>query len=76
VLVDLRAAHPEFYVTPEWWIRDYIYVRHRDYLARNGGVCPGRNPASTYRAISIARVAQWKNSWQTLGILASPQDDR
>lgn len=71
VLVDLRAAHPEFYVMPEWWIRDDIYVSHRDYLARNGGVRPGKNPASTHHAISIARVAQWKDSWQTLDILAA-----
>ncbi len=75
VLVDLRAANPEFYVMPEWWIRDVIYVSHRDYLARNGGVRPGKNPESTHHAIPIARVAQWKGSWSTLDILNSPFGD-
>lgn len=72
ILVDLRAAYPEFYVMPEWWIRDDIYVVHRDYLARHGGVRAGKNPDSTHHSIAPQRVEQWKASWQTLGILASP----
>lgn len=75
VLVDLRAAYPEFYVMPEWWIRDDIYVSHRDYLAKHGGVRPGKNPDSTHHAIAPARVEQWKGSWATLSILPSPWSD-
>jgi hypothetical protein len=75
ILVDLRAANPEFYVMPEWWIRDDIYVSHRDYLARHGGVRPGKNPGSTHHAIPIGRVLQWKDSWSALGILKSAFDE-
>jgi len=73
--VDLRPAHPTFYVMPEWWIRDDIFSAHQAFLSRHGGVRPGKNSASTHHAISPARVAQWKGSWATLGILESPCTD-
>lgn len=71
VLVDLGHEHPEYYVMPEWWIRDDIAVRHAEYLARHGGVRPG-NPTSTHHQIAVARVAQWKDRWSELGILPEP----
>jgi hypothetical protein len=67
VLVDLRPTYPGFYVMPEQWIRNDIYKRHRDYLAMHGGHRPS-NPASEHHQITVARVAEWQDAWNVLGI--------
>ena len=71
VLVDLKPAHPIFYVMPEWWVRDDIDRAHRAMLARQPGGVRRDTPDSTHHAITIARVAQWKDDWLTLGIFES-----
>jgi hypothetical protein len=68
VLVDLRPAAPEYFVMPEWWIENNIYDAHGDYLALHGGVRPG-NPDSLHHAIPVARVEQWCDRWDVLGIV-------
>jgi hypothetical protein len=67
VLVDLRSTTPGFYVMPELWIRNDIYVAHQEYLARHGGQRPG-NPASEHWRILPDRVAEWQDAWSVLGI--------
>ena len=66
VLVDLRPA-PGFYVMPELWIRNDIYDRHQEYLAAHGGHRRD-NPASEHHLITLARVSDWQDSWDVLGI--------
>jgi len=68
VLVDLKAEHPEFYVMPEWWIRDNIHATHEAYLLKHKGV-RSKAYGSTHHAISHRRVEQWKGRWAELGIL-------
>jgi hypothetical protein len=76
VLVDLRPAYPEFYVMPELWIRNDIYERHREYLAAHGGHRRD-NPASEHHLITVARIAEWQDAWDVLGIdLMSPSSTR
>jgi hypothetical protein len=76
VLVDLRPANPGFYVMPELWIRNDIYERHQEYLARHGGHRRD-NPASEHHLITIARVAERQDAWDVLGIdLMSPSSTR
>jgi hypothetical protein len=67
VLVDLRLAAPKYFVMPEWWIKNDIYDAHADYLAAHGGVRPGK-PDSLHHAIPVARVDQWRDRWDVLGI--------
>jgi hypothetical protein len=54
---------------PGMWIRNDIYKRHQDYLAVYGGHRPN-NPASEHHLITIARVAEWQDTWDVLGIFA------
>jgi hypothetical protein len=55
---------------PEWWIQNDIYRAHSNYLAKHGGVRPGSNPDSTHHAIQTARVSEWRDRWDLLGIFA------
>lgn len=67
ILVDLSVDDPEFYVVPEWWMQRDIHDAHADYLASHGGK-RAQTQDSTHHAISIARVEQWRDRWDLLGI--------
>ena len=71
VLVDLMPDHPGFYVMPDWWVRDDIDRANQEMLARQRGGVRRDTPDSTHHTITIARVAQWKDAWATLGIFES-----
>ncbi|OBG45679.1 hypothetical protein [Mycolicibacterium fortuitum] len=68
VLVDLAKNYPDFYVVPLWWMQNDIHTAHSKYLADSGGHRV-KNDDSTHHAIPLARIAQWKNRWDVLGIL-------
>jgi hypothetical protein len=68
VLVDMATPEPSFYVMPQAWIENDIYKEHRAYLAKHGGVRPGKNPDSKHHSIEPARVIQWRDRWDVLGI--------
>lgn len=67
VLVDLALDDPEYYVVPEWWMQNDIYNAHQEYLKEHGGQ-RARTPDSTHHAITVARVEQWRDRWDLLGI--------
>jgi hypothetical protein len=67
VLVDLRPDAPLYYVMPEWWIQNNIHEIHAAYLAQHGGTRV-RTPDSTHHSINTARVEQWIDQWELLGI--------
>lgn len=69
VFVDLRGPneHPQFWVVPDWWIKNDIFKAHQDYLNRHGGKRPG-NPDSIDHAIDEKRLAEWQGRWEILGI--------
>lgn len=45
-----------------------IHAAHNKYLKEFGGH-RAKNDASTHHAISVSRVAEWKDRWEVLGIL-------
>jgi hypothetical protein len=69
VFVDLGVlkASPQYWVVPDWWIRDNIYKAHQSYLGSHGGK-RARNPDSTHHAIDESRLEEWKGRWDILGI--------
>jgi hypothetical protein len=67
ILVDLGASTMEFYVIPEWWMRDDIYVHHQRYLAAHGGT-RANSPGSDHHAIPTSRVREWRDRWELLGL--------
>jgi hypothetical protein len=69
VFVDLggRDSPPQYWIVPDWWIRNDIYQAHKSYLDRHGGQ-RARNPNSTHHAIDETRLAEWRNRWGILGI--------
>jgi hypothetical protein len=69
VLVDLGAcdASPRYWIVPESWMRNDIYVAHQAYLASHGGK-RARNEDSTHHAIAEKRVVRWQGTWDVLGL--------
>ena len=69
VFVDLGAedSPPQYWVVPDWWIRNDIHVAHKNYLDRHGGQ-RARNPNSTHHSIDENRLAEWRGRWNILGI--------
>ena len=65
--MDLRPTAPEYFVMPEWWIENDICDATPTTLRRPVGVRPG-NPDSLHHAIAVARVEQWRDRWDVLGI--------
>jgi hypothetical protein len=60
-------AEPQYWIVPDWWMRDDIYKAHREYLARHGGR-RARNPDSKHHSIDEKRLANWHGKWEILGI--------
>ncbi len=56
---------PEYFIAPEWWVRNDIYEAHQDYLARHGGK-RAVNQESQHHAIQPGRVTGWKDRWDIL----------
>lgn len=69
VFVDLPDApgQPSYFIAPEWWVLNDIYVHHGAYLAKHGGK-RAVNPDSTHHAIKHARIEEWRNRWDILGL--------
>jgi hypothetical protein len=71
VLVDLAIARPRFYVAPADWMTDDIRREHEDYLRRHGGT-RARTEDSVHHRITTARVEQWWERWDLLGLPREP----
>ena len=59
--------HPNYYIVPDWWIRNDIYRTHKAYLRKHGGKRK-YNPESKHHRIDIKRIKQWKDKWDILKI--------
>lgn len=66
VFIDLGREPPVFYITPLSWIRNDIYQAYLDYLEKHGGH-RAQNDESTHHAISVKRIADWKDGWAQMG---------
>lgn len=58
---------PEYFIVPDWWIRNDIYTNHQSYLAKHGGV-RAVNPKAKHHSISSKRIQKWKDRWDSLGV--------
>lgn len=69
IFVDLGElnAPPQYWIVPDWWMRNDIYQAHKEWLDKHGGKRP-RNPDSTHHAINEKRLSEWKDKWEILGI--------
>ena len=67
--MDLGAVGkgPQYWIVPDWWMRNDIFEAHKHYLDMHGGK-RARNPQSTHHAIKTERLEQWKDKWETMGI--------
>ena len=68
IFVDLAPAYPTFYIAPRWWVSNDIWTIHTAYLARYEQQ-HGVSRTSDHHAIPSARVVQWQDRWDVLGIL-------
>jgi hypothetical protein len=73
IFVDLSKQAPDYYVVPDWWIRNDIWKAHTAYLERHGGQRPG-NPNSQHHGIRLDRIVEWKDRWDLLRIF--PADNQ
>jgi len=69
VFVDLGNLdkYPQYWIVPDWWIKDDIYKAHHAYLSRHGGQ-RANNPESTHHSIDEKRLSEWQGHWEILGI--------
>lgn len=67
--VDLGSfdEHPRFWIVPDWWIKNDIYMAHQAYLQKHGGQ-RASNSNSTHHAIDEKRLDEWLGRWDILGI--------
>lgn len=68
VLVDLgkhNGEPPDYYIVPNWWMRNNIYEVHEAYLKRHGGE-GARALWSNHHGIELKHVTEWKNAWASL----------
>ncbi|MCZ2442832.1 MAG: hypothetical protein LC101_03535 [Flavobacteriales bacterium] len=59
--------HPKFWVVPNWWIKNDIYLAHQEYLKKHGGTRPV-TPDSTHHSIDESRLSEWQDRWDILDI--------
>lgn len=67
ILVDIgRDAElpPGYWIVPEWWMLNHIYVRYEE---KPRGAW-SRNPESKHFAIIPKNVQEWRDRWDLLGI--------
>lgn len=61
------GEHPRFWVVPNWWIKNDIYLAHQEYLKKHGGTRPV-TPDSTHHSIDESRLSEWQDRWDILDI--------
>lgn len=69
IFVDLSKDKnpPDFYVVPDWWMRNNIYESHNAYLIKHSGRRVV-NPDSKHHAVGHRRLKKWKDRWDILKI--------
>lgn len=69
IFVDIGdyEKYPEFWIVPEWWIKNDIYKTNQAFLKRHGGHRPSGSK-SKHHGIDKKRITQWKGKWDILGI--------
>ena len=62
---------PNYYIVPEWWIRNDIYNKTKGFQS-------DKAKSNTYRhhGINVNRIEQWKDRWDIFGLTTSRQSFR
>ena len=70
VFVDLSKDRnpPDYYVVPDWWIRNNIHETHDAYLKKRFGK-RAVTLDSKHHAVNHPRLAKWKGRWDILKII-------
>ena len=70
IFVDLSKDKnpPDYYVVPDWWIRNNIHETHNAYLRKHGGRRKVTQD-SKHHAVDHRRLEKWKDRWDILKIL-------
>ncbi|MBT7094355.1 MAG: hypothetical protein HN936_14000 [Bacteroidetes bacterium] len=69
VRIDSENEPPEYFIVPDWWMRNNIYEHHQLYLAKHGGK-RAVNPKTRHHSIRLKRINEWKNRWDILKIIS------
>ena len=75
MLVDLDSDPIDFYVVPEWWMRNNIHETHQAYLDGTPDGLRRVNPDSHHHRITTERVSQWAGRWDQLRLFGQAQGD-
>lgn len=70
IFVNLKrySAPVQFWIVPDFWLRNDIKAAHQEYLDRHNGH-RAQNDTSTHHSINEARISEWKDKWDILDIL-------
>jgi len=68
VRLDSENRPPEYFIIPDWWMRNNIYEHHQSYLARHGGN-RAINPKAKHHSIQLKRINEWKGRWDILKVI-------
>lgn len=64
VFVEIGIT-PQFWIVPDWWIRDVLHREHQHYLAEHGGHRPV-NDASEHQSVKTEYIKEWEGRWDIL----------
>jgi len=59
---------PEYFIVPDWWIRNNIFENHQSYIAKHGGT-RAINPNAKHHSIRSNRIQEWKDRWELLKVI-------
>ncbi len=68
VSLDPDNKPPEYFIVPDWWIRNNIFDSHQSYLAKHGGA-RAINPKAKHHSIRSNRIQEWKDRWDLLKVV-------
>jgi hypothetical protein len=66
VFVDIANEQGAFYIVPLFWVKNDIYIFHKEYLKKHGGHRPF-NENSIHHSIAVKRIEKWKDEWRLMG---------
>lgn len=69
IFVDLlkNKLQPDYYIVPEWWIKNDMYEAHLAYEKKKGRKVKLPLEAG-HHSISLDRIGKWKDRWDILGL--------
>ena len=65
IFVDISKSNdpPEYFIVPDWWMRNNIQETHEAYLRKKRGKITTK---SKHHNVDVKRINKWKNRWDIL----------